>query len=157
MENQTHKTKIHALATLSFISIVLTVIMASIHHVPTFGHLAIVIGIAAILMLFIIRAVFQYTRNAVILMIYGLFNVAIIVGAGLIDGFLNHTFKLFIYHLHGGYIPPLLAHIFQNTTIGTPWYETTGILTFVASMFAAYFTYLFFMARHDDNLNYDGN
>lgn len=157
MENQTHKTKIHALATLSFISILLTVIMASMHHIPTFGHLAIVLGVAVGLVFLIIRAVFQYTRNEGVLLIYGLLNIIIIVGAGLIDGFWNHAFKLFIYHLHGGYIPPLLIHLFQNPAIGTLWYEATGILTFISSMFAAYFTYRFFRARHDNNLNYDGN
>ncbi len=157
MENQTSKKKIHAMATLSFISIMLTIIVATLHHIPTFGHVAIIIGIAAILLLLITRAVFQYTRNTAILGIYGLFNVAVIVGAGLFDGFWNHAFKLFIYHLHNGYIPPLLAHLFQTTTIGTTWYEATGILTFVASMLAAYFTYLFFRARHDNNLNHNGN
>lgn len=158
MENQTrNKSRTHALATLSFISIILTVIIAVLHYIPIFGHVAIVIGIAVILLLLVIRAVFQYTRNTAILGIYGLFNVVIIVGAGLVEGFWNHAFKLFIYHLHNGYIPPLLAHLFQTTTIGDIWYEATGILTFVASIFAAYFTYLFFRARHDNNLNYDSN
>jgi hypothetical protein len=136
----------------------LTVIIAIVHYSYDFGHLAIVLGIVVILLFLIMRTVFQYTRNAAILGIYGLFNVAIIVGAGLVDGFWNHAFKLFIYYLHNGYIPPLLAHLFQNTTIGNTWYEATGVLTFVASMFAAYFTYRFFMARHDDHntSNYGG-
>ncbi len=157
MENQTSKKKIHTMATLSFICIMLTIIVAIFHYIPTFGNVSIVIGIAAILLLIIMRTVFQYTRNAVILGIYGLFNAVIITSVGLFDGFWNHAFKLFIYHLHNGYIPPLLAHLFQTTTIGNAWYEATGILTFVASMFAAYFTYLFFRARHDNNLNYNDN
>lgn len=151
MDNIMHKNKTHTMATLSYISILLTVIIASIHHIFTFGHLAIVLGIAIVLLFLIMRAVFQYTRNAAILGIYGLFNAAIIVGAGLVDGFWNHAFKLFIYHLHNGYIPPLLTHLFQTTTIGNTWYEATGVLTFAASMFAAYFTYRFFRARHDNN------
>lgn len=157
MEDQTSKKKIHALATLSFISIILTIIVTILHYIPIFGHVSIVIGIAGILLLVIIRAVFQYTRNTALLGVYGLFNAAIIIGAGLFDGFWNHAFKLFVYHLHNGYIPPLLIHLFQTTTIGNAWYEATGILTFVASMFAAYFTYRFFRARHDNNLNHDGN
>lgn len=157
MENLTRNNiKTHTMATLSLLSIMLTVIIAIVHYSYDFGHLAIVLGIILILLFLIIRTVFQYTRSKAVLLIYGLLNTVIIIGVGLFDGFWNHTFKLFIYYLHNGYIPPLLTHLFQNPTIGSLWYEATGILTFIASMFAAYFTYRFFRARHDDNnrLNY---
>lgn len=130
-------------AALSLAGISATVILASITHAYKFGYRAFIAGFIAVALLCGMNILFLRTRNKVFLVFYGLLNIWVIIGFGLFNGFWNHAFKLFLNYLHNGYLPPFLAKLFMTPQTGSPFFEVTGILTFIMSMFAAYYGYKF--------------
>ena len=127
----------------SLASITLTVILASIVHFYEFGYRALVAGFAVIVVIWALLLLFRQTKNKVFLIFYGLLGLWNIIGFGLFNGFWNHVFKVFLTYLHNGYLPPMLSRLFLNPKIGSFIFETAGILTFTASLFAAYYGYKF--------------
>lgn len=128
---------------LSLLSIALTVILASITHAYEFGHHAFIAGFILITLISTFNIIYQRTRNKVSHVFYVLLNTLVIIGFGLFNGFWNHAFKVFLYYLHNEYLPPILAKLFMTPQIGSFFFEGVGILTFVMSVFAAYYGYKF--------------
>jgi len=102
---------------------------------------------------------FRNTGNRVSLWIYGLLNVWLVVGLGLVDGFWNHTLKPI-----GFQIQALIAFHGGGTVTGEKAfegniiYEVTGLLTFVAGMFAAYYGIKFIQTNRNSIIKSgDGN
>ena len=128
-------------AKLSLVSVTLTVIFATITHAYDYGlgHSALIAGCIVVVICSVLNILYQRTRNKAILLFYELLNAWIIIGFGIVNGFWNHAFKVFLNFLHGGYLPPVMARLFMNPKIGSVFLECVGILTFVASMFAAYY------------------
>lgn len=135
--------QIMPISKLSLLSIVTTVILASITHDYEFGYRAFIAGFILIVLLCAFNILYRRTRNKVFLVFYGLLNAWVIVGFGLFNGFWNHTFKVFLNYLHNGFLPPFLAKLFMTLQIGSPFYEGVGVLTFIMSIFAAYYGYKF--------------
>ncbi len=131
------------MAALSLAAISATVVLASITHAPASGHHVYVAGLLVIAVLCGLNYLYLRTRNKAVLVLYGLINAWVIIGFGLVNGFWNHAFKVFLYYLHNGAMPPLLAKLFMTPQIGSPVSEGAGILMFVMSMFAAYYGYKF--------------
>ena len=94
---------------------------------------------------------FKRTGNKGALWAYGLLNAFAIVALGFVDGFLDHTVlfgRTLAYNvllpLHGGdpktvekvfsLLPPAPVDVF---------FESTGVLTFIVSLFALYYGYKF--------------
>jgi hypothetical protein len=125
----------------SLISIIFTVILASVTHAYQFGYRAFVAGGILIIILGMLNIFYQRNKNKMLIVLYALLNAWVIVGFGIINGFWNHAFKVFLTYLHNGYLPPLLAGLFLDPKIGSVFFEGTGILTFVASMFATYYIF----------------
>ncbi len=132
-----------AAAALSLAGISATVILASITHVNEFGYRAFIAGLVVIALLCGTSILYQRTRKKVFLVFYGLLNAWVIIEFGLLNGFWNHSFKVFLYYLHNGSLPPLLAKLFMTPHLGSFFFEGAGILTFVMSMVAAYYGYIF--------------
>ena len=137
----------HALnkyASLSLISIIATAVLTSIHHFYEVGFLAVVLVLLFIGSPILLMQQFRNTERKVFLWLYGLLNTWLVIGLGLVDGLFNHTFKLLSFQvhtllaLHGG-STKTVEKAFEGNLI----YEGTGILTFIASMFAAYYGYKF--------------
>ena len=135
-------------ARLSLISITLTAIITTTHHVFRDGLGLLVLGGIIILLPFVLMRLFTQTRNKWLVWIYGLYNVLIIVQLGLIDGFLDHVLKaLGLSHLT--FLPGGDAEVVQTVfslwspQAGNIFYEGTGILTFVGSVFATLYLYQF--------------
>lgn len=87
---------------------------------------------------------FRTTGNKTSLWAYGFLNTWLVVGFGFVDGFWNHTVKLIGFQLHSllslhGGVTNTVEKSFEGNLI----YQATGILTFVASIFAAYYGYKF--------------
>ncbi len=130
-------------ATLSLASISATVVLASITHAHEYGDRVYIFGLIVISLLFGMNLLYLRTRNKVFLVFYGLINAWVVIGFGLVNGFWNHAFKVFLYYLHNGSLPPFLAKLFMAPQIGSPFIEGAGILTFVMSLCAAYYGYAF--------------
>lgn len=130
-------------AGLSLAAISATVILASITHAYEFGHRAFIAGFIVIALLCGMNILYRRTKNKVFLVFYGLLNAWVIIGFGLLNGFWNHAFKLFLNYLHNGFLPPFLAKLFMTPQTGSFFFEGAGILTFVMSIFAAYYGYKF--------------
>ncbi len=130
-------------ARLSLAGISATVILASITHAYEFGIRAFIAGFIVITLLCALNIQYRRMRNKVFLVFYGLLNAWVIIGFGLFNGFWNHSVKVFLNYLHTGYLPPFLAKLFMTPQIGSFFFEGVGILTFVMSIFAAYYAYKF--------------
>lgn len=138
----------------SLVSLVLTVLLASITHADEFGFRAFAAGFAMAAILSLLNIWFQRTGNGVALWVYGLLSAFIIAGFGIFNGFWNHAFKVFLTYLHGGHLPPLLASLFMDPRVGGPLYEGIGVATFVSSMFAAYFIFKTIQTARKTQLHY---
>lgn len=135
-------------ARLSLISITLTAIITTTHHVFRDGLGLLVPGGIIILLPFVLMRWFTQTGNKWPIWIYGLYNVLIIVQLGVIDGFLDHVLKaLGLSHLT--FLPGGDAEVVKTVfslwspQAGNIFYEGTGILTFVGSVFATLYLYQF--------------
>jgi hypothetical protein len=128
-------------AKLSLVSIMLAGIFASIHNYYEMGSHALILMSLIVILPIILIFWFKYTKSKVALSIYGLISVWIVIGFGLVDGLFKHTLKIlsgyglvFLKNLHGGNIPlPQFNIIFEGT----------ALLTFIASIFVAYYSYKF--------------
>ncbi len=147
--------QIKTLEWLSLISIIITVILGSIGYCAFLGDHIIRAAMIGIVILFILMMVVLRTQSRIVLSLYGLINAFIIVRFGFIDGFWNHVFKFFLFKLHNGMLPPMLAPLFSNPLIGSAGTEMIWGLTFVASLLATYFAILIIQSRHKKGENDD--
>ena len=135
---------------LSLISIIITGMFTSIHHTYEIGAHAIFLVLLFMVLPALLMRWFRNTGNRVSLWIYGLLNAWLVVGLGLVDGFWNHTIKPIGFQIqaliafHGG---GTVAG--EKTFEGNIIYEVTGVLTFVAGMFAAYYGIKFIQANRN--------
>lgn len=136
---------------LSLLSTVLTVFLATITHAYIFGYRAFIAGFGFIFLLTILNLLYKRKKNKLFLLFYFLLNTVVIVGFGLINGFWNHIIKVFLSYLHGGHLPPLFTGLFENPTIGTFFQESIGFLTFIASMFSAYYGFKIVQKKQHQN------
>ncbi|MBI4972215.1 MAG: hypothetical protein HZC16_00160 [Candidatus Omnitrophica bacterium] len=138
---KTNKTTLFA--NVSLWSITLAVLLASVTHAYEFGYRAFMAGFILIALLSILNILYRSTRSKAFLVLYGLLNAWVVIGFGLFNGFWNHAFKVFLNYLHNGFLPSFLAKLFMTPQTGSFFFEGVGILTFVISIFAAYYGYKF--------------
>ncbi len=140
-------------ATLSLISIMLTAIISASHHVFRDGLGQIVLFLIIILLPYVLIRWFTHTGTKWAVAIYGLYNILIIAGLGVVDGFLDHTLKaLGVQHttiLPGGEAE-VVKTVFSlwSPAAGNSFYEGTGILTFIGSIFATVYLFQFVRTLH---------
>ena len=134
----------HPYAVLSLVSITVTAIMTSVHHIYRLGlEVAIPATIITVL-----PALLMYwyanKRSQAALWIYGVLNILVITWFGFIDGFLDHVVKALglqnITFLPGGEAEIVeTVYSLWSPEAGNLFYEGTGILSFIASVFALYY------------------
>lgn len=140
-------------ATHSLVSTLLTGILTSVHHAYEIGYLAFVLGLVVVVLPALSMQWFRQTGSKAALWIFRLLTAWLVIGFGLADGLWNHVIKTlgFYYVLlpaHGGD-----AKVVERTfsilppAVGNFIFEGTGILTFVAGLFAAYYAYKFAKQR----------
>ncbi len=138
-------------ARLSLISITLTAIITATHHVFRDGLGLLVPWGIIILLPYVLMLWFTQTGNKWPVWIYGLYNVLIIVPLGVVDGLLDHVLKALGF-LHLTFLPGGDAEVVQTVfslwspQAGNTFYEGTGILTFIGSVFATLYLYQFIRA-----------
>ena len=139
-------------AKLSVISITVTAIITAVHHIYREGWVLLIPGALVVLLPLVLVRWFSASGSNIALSAYGVLNALIIVGLGIVDGFLDHVLNAFIvlFAATRGEAVDRLDRAFrvlpQTPLVGDMLYELTGILTFVASMIAAYYWYRFMRA-----------
>jgi hypothetical protein len=130
----------------SFAAIVAASVATTIHHVFRLGlH---VLPMFAIISLMPVVAFLMYRRSGQRLYLYGygLASSFIFAWFGFVDGFLDHVLKALgiqnVTFLEGGDVP-VVETVFSlwSTEASNAFYEGTGIITFIASAVAVYYTY----------------
>ena len=140
-------------ARLSLISIMLTAIITASHHIFRDGVGQFVLWIIIILLPYVLLRWFAHTGTKWAVAIYGLYNILIIVGLGVVDGFLDHTLKALGFQ-HTTILPGGEAEVVKTVfslwspAAGNIFYEGTGVLTFIGSVFAAVFLFRFIRTLH---------
>lgn len=140
-------------ASLSLVSMILTGTLTTIHHSYELGFHAIVLVFLFVITPFFLMQWIRKTSNRSALWIYGLLNTWLVFGLGLVDGLWNHIIRPLgfqvqaLLSIHGGGMKGA-----EQVAGGNLIYEGTGIFTFVASMFAAYYGYKFIQASRQSKI-----
>jgi hypothetical protein len=116
-------------------------LLTSIHHLDQLGisflpTAVLLVGLPLILMWWFLR---DHSRAARVS--YGALVTLIIIGFGLQDGLWNHTVKMTVFFLRDADRARMAGLPFPP--VGSVFHEVTGVLAFVAAIFAAYFGYQF--------------
>lgn len=125
---------------ISLISTAIVGLLIAIHHFIDIGLVPFVaLTILLVLVPIILMVVYHMTGNKIAYYVYILIDVWILVGFGLLDGFLIHTMKILGYYviepfqqLHGG-------RVFSQTGSINALLDGTGFLDFIGSLIVIYF------------------
>jgi hypothetical protein len=125
---------VHRYALLSLISVLVTAALITVNHLYSLGPSA--LGLGAVLVVLPVAFLwwFKATGSRVPLAGYLLVSLWIVVGFGLQNGLWEISLNLFL----GSYLASVSTS-FPKPTIGDFWFEASGILTFVGSLFVLYF------------------
>lgn len=145
-------------ASLSLISTIVAGTFTSIHHVFEIGYLAVILVLLFIIAPTLLMQRFRKIESNTTLWIYGILITWLVIGLGLIDGLLNHTMKIIGFYfnallsLHGGGTADG-----EKALEGNFVYQFTGMLTFFASTFVAYYGYKFILTSRRTQITSDEN
>jgi hypothetical protein len=134
--------------TLSWLSLTLTITISAVHHLYRDGLGLIVPWLVLIALPYGLLHWFGHTKQRWLIWLYGLYNVLVITQLGIVDGFLDHTLKALGFQhltlLPGG-DAAVVKTVFAlwSPQAGNIFYEGTGVLTFIGSVFATVYLYRF--------------
>jgi hypothetical protein len=136
-----HQKSTQTYALRSLLGIEALSLLTSIHHLDELGitflvPAALAIGLPLILMWWFLRK-----RSNVARWVYSATVALVILGFGLDDGLWNHTIKMVVFFLRGANEAGMAGLPFP--AVGSVFHEFTGLLAFVATLFAIYFGYQF--------------
>lgn len=143
-------TPLTKVAQLSLISLTITGVLTSIHHLYRFEWDVFIPAMLVIFLPILFMRWFLHSGKRVALWLYGIFSALIIIWFGIIDGGVDHT----LLAINEYVLVPLgirslsvdLRLLPPSALTGDFFYELTGILSFIASLFAAYYSYKFIRA-----------
>ena len=135
-----HRTNTYA-ATWSLLSIMLTATATATHHVYRDGLGLVPLWLLIIVLPYPLMRWFTRSGKPWLVWTYVLYNVVVITQFGVVDGFLDHTLKALGFP-HLTFLPGGEADVVQTVFslwsphAGNMFYEGTGVLTFIGSVFA---------------------
>lgn len=138
-------------ATSSLVSLTLTAIITTLHNAHGVGAYLLIPGAVLTVLPTLLMLWFKRAGNKVALWAYGVLNAFIILGLGFVDGFLDHTVRFsktlaynILLPLHGG-DPKVVEQVFSLLPPAPVdvFLESSGVLTFIVSLFALYYGYQF--------------
>lgn len=149
---------IHKNAIRSVITVALTSILTSLHHIFRLGLGSIPMWIPVIMLPIGLATLYKRSqfKNKWLLGAYGLVSYVIIFWFGIVDGLFDHTFRVLgldnITWLPGGDVE-IIQTAFQIGSAETShWiFQITGAFVFIVSLFALFYTTRFILGR----LNFD--
>jgi hypothetical protein len=125
----------------SLLGIEALALLTSIHHLAELGMSFLVPAVLIVSLPLILMWWFLKQRSSAARLSYATLVTLLILGFGLLDGLWNHTVKMTIFFLRGADRATMAGLPFPP--VGSVFYEVTGVLAFVAAIFAAYFGYQF--------------
>jgi ABC-type branched-subunit amino acid transport system substrate-binding protein len=130
-------------ARLSLVSVLVTVFLITTNHTYSLDLSA--LGLGALLVAFSTAFLwwFRNTGTRIALAGYLAVNLWIVVGFGLLNGLWEVTLNLFL----GSFLSSVSTS-YPKPTIGDFWFEATGILSFVGSLFVLFFAVRLAQAKH---------
>jgi hypothetical protein len=144
-------------ATLSLVSITLTSIITDIHHIYRLGFAVLLPAALIVVLPYVLMRWYKHTGKKAALWAYGSLTSVIVVWFGVIDGFLDHVLKALglqnTTFLPGG-DAEVVKTVFSlwSPEAGNIFYEGSGILTFIASVFAVYYAIRFIQAQRSSRM-----
>jgi hypothetical protein len=145
---------IHKNAQRSVLSVVLTSILTTIHHVFRLGLGSLPMWMPIIMLPIGLAVLFKRSKfkNRWLLAAYGLVSYAIIGWFGIMDGLFDHTFRVLglnnITWLPGGDVEFVKTAFLIGSVETSHWiFQITGSFAFIASLFALFFTSKFIVGR----------
>ncbi len=141
------RTNNHA-AMWSVLSVMLTATASAVHHVYRDGLGQLVLWVLIIVLPYALMRWFTHSGKQWLVWAYVLYNVVVITQFGIVDGFLDHTLKALGFP-HLTFLPGGEAEVVKTVfslwspQAGNLFYEGTGVLTFIGSLFAAVSLYQF--------------
>jgi hypothetical protein len=144
-------------ATLSLVSITLTSIITDIHHIYRLGFAVLLPAALIVVLPYVLMRWYKHTGKKAALWAYGSLASVIVVWFGVIDGFLDHVLKALglqnTTFLPGG-DAEVVKTVFSlwSPEAGNIFYEGSGILTFIASVFAVYYAIRFIQAQRSSRM-----
>jgi hypothetical protein len=146
--------ELHQNAMRSVISITITGLLTSFHHIFRLGLASLPIWIPIVMVPIGLAVLFKRSRyqNRFLLGMYGLVSYAIIAWFGFVDGLFDHTFRVLglpnITWLPGGDVEFVETAFKLGSAETSHWFfQITGSFAFIASLFALFFTTKFIMGR----------
>src|SRR6266480_4300501 len=134
----------HMYARRSLLSVIVTAVLITVNHLYPLGTRALALGAVLVVVPTALLWWFRTTRSRVAFVGYGLMNLWIVVGFGLIKGLWNSTLPVFL-----GTLLASVSTSFPRPTLGPVPFELSGILTFIGSLFVLYYSYRLVRANHD--------
>jgi len=125
----------------SLISLEALSLLTSIHHIDELGISFLIPALLAIGLPAAFMWWFVKTRSRAARWIYIIFAALMILGFGVVDGLWDHTIKMIVFFLRGANLANMAGLPFPP--VGSAFHEITGVLAFVATVFAAYYGYQF--------------
>jgi hypothetical protein len=145
---------IHKNAIRSVISVTLTSILTTIHHVFRLGLGSLPMWIPIIMVPIGLATLYKRSRfrNKWLLAAYGFASYAVILWFGIVDGLFDHTFRVLgldnITWLPGGNVEIVETAFRIGSAETSHWiFQITGSFVFIASLFALFFTTRFILRR----------
>jgi len=131
---------------LSLISITVTTVTTSVHHVYRLGPGLLIAALVVTVSPLALAAWYRSTRSAAALWSYAAVNLLIFGWFGFVDGFLDHVLKALglqnTTFLPGGEAEVVrTVYTLWSPAAGNLFYEGTGVLTFAAGVVAMYYCY----------------
>jgi hypothetical protein len=127
----------------SLVSVELVALLTSIHHLDELGMVFLVPALIFIILPLILIWRFARKPSKSLIWSYGIFVALMIIGFGIQDGLWNHAIKNIVFFSNNS-DRNLMAKSFPFfPPVGSTFHEVTGILAFVATVFAIYFNYKF--------------
>ena len=137
----------------SLVSITLTAVITSIHHIYRLGLGLLVPAVIGTLLPYVLMWWYKRTENKGVLWAYASLTALIFIWFGIIDGFLDHVMKALGFQ-NTTFLPGGEAEVVKTVfslwspAAGNVFYEWTGILTFIVGVFAVYYCYKFIQTEH---------
>jgi len=116
-------------------------VLTSIHHLDQLGISFLVPAILLVSLPPVLMVWFLKRLNRTARWTYTVFSSLMILGFGLDDGLWNHTIKMIVFSARGASRANMAGLPFPP--VGSVLHEVTGVLAFVATLFAVYFGYRF--------------
>ena len=138
----------HRVLALSLASLTLAIVATSAHHVFRLGSGLVPVTLLVFVTPLVLMALYIKTKHRALLVAYGIYTTLVVTWFGFLDGFTDHVLKaLGIQNLT--FLPGSDAEVVATVySLWSPeathaFYEGSGVLTFVLSVFTVFYTLRF--------------